>query len=94
MPVRLPSGETVNLTDGRAQSLLAIKVPLRVTCSSCSILVINGHSCHESGCPESWKDETRDCDECGCEFHPQERRQRFCGTDCANSHFGLNPDGE
>ena len=32
-----------------------------VTCASCEVLVINNVICHELGCPNAWKDETREC---------------------------------
>lgn len=43
--------------------------------------MINGVFCHESGCPEAWRDSVRECAECGDEFHPIDRYQRLCG-DC------------
>ena len=30
-----------------------------VICDSCEVLVINNVICHETGCPDAWKDETR-----------------------------------
>lgn len=35
---------------------------LRVRCSCCEALVINGTPCHETGCPN----QSRECRECGC----------------------------
>jgi len=54
----------------------------RVHCDSCEVLVINGVICHERGCPDAWRDEIRECCECGCDFHPTERHQRFCDAEC------------
>ena len=34
-------------------------------CQSCEVLNINGVNCHEIGCPDAWKDYTRECKECG-----------------------------
>jgi len=45
-------------------------------CDSCEMLSINGHACHETGCPNSrktWIEERGEfvlfleCRECGCE---------------------------
>jgi len=49
---------------------------VRVGCSQCAALVINGLPSHESGCPN----ETRECAECGIRIP---KRQRVC-EDCAN----------
>lgn len=38
-------------------------VTVRVKCSGCAALVINGTPCHETGCPN--KVVTRDCFNCG-----------------------------
>jgi hypothetical protein len=50
-------------------------------CASCEALRINGVLCHEAGCPDAWKDYTRECFECGCDFQPSSRHQRTC-MDC------------
>ena len=57
-------------------------------CPQCQIAYINGIRCHETGCPEAWKDYDRECDHCGCDFRPEERYQRFCSPCCACSAFG------
>ena len=57
-----------------------------VTCDSCEVLVINNIICHETGCPDAWKDETRECKWCGCCFKPEERSQNFCDSDCAEAY--------
>ena len=51
-------------------------------CDACEIVVINGVLCHESGCPDSWRDETRECRECGREFSPADRRAEHCDEQC------------
>ena len=43
--------------------------------------MINKVLCHETGCPDSWRDYTRECFTCGCDFHPEERYQCNC-QDC------------
>lgn len=53
-------------------------------CDACEALVINGVLCHETGCPDSWKDTERECKECGCDFVPEDRDQWFCSEECAN----------
>ncbi|MFW6061590.1 MAG: hypothetical protein ACOC93_02160 [Planctomycetota bacterium] len=50
-------------------------------CDSCSPSRINGVLCHEQGCPDAWRDETRSCQECGTEFYPAQRHQQLC-PDC------------
>jgi hypothetical protein len=52
-------------------------------CDGCSPVRINGMSCHEHGCTESWRDHARECFECGCDFSPESSRQRTC-DDCLN----------
>lgn len=52
-------------------------------CDSCQIVAINGIACHEIGCPDSWKDTTRECFECGCDFSPEGRYDQTC-PDCLN----------
>jgi hypothetical protein len=57
-----------------------------VTCDSCAVLVINNVICHETGCPDAWKDETRECKWCGRRFKPEYSQQEFCCSDCADSY--------
>ncbi len=59
------------------------EIGLRCGCDSCSPSRINGVICHESGCPDAWRDKTYECFECGCDFAPESRHQRVC-QDCAN----------
>lgn len=51
-------------------------------CSSCEACVINGVYCHETGCPDSWKDERRECKWCGLTFTPKEKHQWCCCDEC------------
>jgi hypothetical protein len=57
-----------------------------VTCESCELLVINNIICHETGCPDAWKDETRICTWCGRHFKPEDRNQEFCDSTCAEAY--------
>ena len=57
-------------------------------CDSCDCLFINGHKCHEHGCPDAWKDQVRECAECGCEYTPEDKDQVFCSNHCGNLHTG------
>ena len=59
-----------------------------VTCNSCEVLVINNVICHEIGCPEAWRDETRYCKWCGSKFKPEHPDQRFDNDDCAEIYYG------
>ena len=54
-------------------------------CDACQVLVINNHVCHELGCPETWKTEIRRCRCCGDSFQPENRYQRYCCDDCADT---------
>ena len=56
-------------------------------CGSCEALMINGVLCHERGCPESWQDEVRECNECGCDFKPETKDQFFCSDDCCENYY-------
>ena len=52
-------------------------------CTACEVLMINGVRCHEIGCTEAWKEQTRQCRLCGDSFKPDHRYQNTC-TDCLN----------
>lgn len=60
------------------------------SCDQCEVLSINGCACHETGCVNSWRDPVTgepnpvECYECGCDFVPEERRQRYCSYDCVS----------
>ena len=51
-------------------------------CQSCEALMINGVYCHETGCPDSWKDYRVDCFDCGFDFVPKVKGYYLC-PDCA-----------
>lgn len=57
-------------------------------CDSCEVLSINGANCHETGCPDAWRDETRECKWCGSEFTPETRDQTCCEESCADAYYG------
>lgn len=57
-------------------------------CSSCQILYINGFRCHETGCPEAYKDEIRSCEWCGSPFVPETIHEKFCTPECAEAYYG------
>ena len=56
-------------------------------CDQCEVLTINGVRCHETGCPNAWKDERRECAWCGVEFTPEERHQSCCSPECMNAYY-------
>lgn len=58
-------------------------------CDSCQLIKINGVVCHETGCPEAWKDESRECVECGMDFQPEERYQQTCDPHCYATFMGM-----
>jgi hypothetical protein len=57
-----------------------------IRCDSCAAVAINGHFCHETGCPDAWQGEPHYCQECGCLFTPEYRRQTTC-VDCQEDVF-------
>jgi hypothetical protein len=56
---------------------------VHVSCDSCDVLVINNIVCHETGCPDSWRDKKKVCFTCGFDFKPEDRYQSNC-QDCIN----------
>jgi hypothetical protein len=58
----------------------------RLRCPSCQLARINGIVCHETGCPDSHLFTTRGCKWCGQTFAPEDKSQRFCSDDCAESY--------
>lgn len=67
------------------------KFEQQYSCDSCQLVRINGVVCHETGCPDAWKDEIRECEECGSEFKPESRLQYCCDDYCSNAYNGLTP---
>ncbi len=66
-------------------------------CRSCQLARINGIVCHETGCPDAWRDEERECKECGCDFEPDSRWQTHCDgcwQDAMQWQDILDGDGE
>lgn len=64
-------------------------------CQSCELLRINGVVCHEIGCPDAWRDEVRECRECGTAFRPTlYRHQHFCCEGCLNAYYGIDCEEE
>jgi hypothetical protein len=58
-------------------------------CSQCEALMINGVYCHETGCPEAWRDERRECGWCGQVFRPEIHHAICCDDSCYRSLNGL-----
>ena len=50
-------------------------------CDGCAPAMIQGVLCHETGCPDAWRDYTKKCRECGCKFLRTDRWQVEC-EDC------------
>jgi len=63
-------------------------------CQSCEVVNINGCNCHETGCPDAWRDEKRECKWCGSMFTPEEQGQDYCDTSCYAAYNGLAFDEE
>jgi len=57
-------------------------------CPSCEVLYINGVRCHETGCPDAWKDEVRECKWCGTEFKPLLPGMECCSHSCEVAYSG------
>ena len=64
----------------------ATRVKRVVTCSSCELMSINGIVCHETGCPDAWRDSKRECKWCGSDYKPEDRYQILCSDDCADAY--------
>jgi len=47
-------------------------------CDGCQVLRISGVLCHETGCPEAWRDRPTACADCGFEFMRESRYQTLC----------------
>lgn len=56
-------------------------------CNSCEQLNINGVNCHETGCPDAWKDQHIKCKWCGLIFLPEEKSQQFCEESCSDAYY-------
>jgi len=64
-------------------------------CDSCEVLVINGMLCHETGCPNAWRDTMLECVECGALFRPETRHQKYCSDSCWAAYNGYpDPDAD
>ena len=50
-------------------------------CDGCAPSRINGVLCHESGCPDAWRDYQVACYTCGDGFFPEEKGIMVC-PDC------------
>lgn len=61
-------------------------------CDSCQMVRINGVACHETGCPDAWRDCQRECKWCGTEFVPGHPNQSCCDEDCYRSYHNLPTD--
>lgn len=64
------------------------KFAVEISCDSCQLIRINGLVCHETGCPNAWKDTSRECKECGTEFQPQASHEKFCSHSCESGYYG------
>ena len=55
-------------------------------CNQCEVLYINGIKCHETGCPEAYKDEVKECLWCGSKFKPDDKDQNCCSEECLQDY--------
>lgn len=60
-------------------------------CQSCEAVRINGVLCHEIGCPDAWRDYSRDCQWCGATYMPDDQDQLCCDEACAAAYYDV-PD--
>lgn len=65
-------------------------------CHSCEVVNININGvqvqAHEHGCPDAWRDEIRECAECGSEFEPEDSHQTYCDHACFCAAYGIRDD--
>lgn len=64
------------------------KFERQYSCNYCQLIRINGVVTHETGCTEAWKDYKLECSECGNEFKPEEKDQKYCSPCCENQYHG------
>lgn len=67
---------------------------VRRMCNSCAILYVNGIRCHETGCPEAFRDTLVECRWCGSAFVPEEKGQLYCSDSCYGADNGMAEDIE
>ncbi len=65
-----------------------VKTMVHHNCDQCDAIFINGHLSHEIGCPDSWKDYSIECRECGQLFIPETRYQDCCSDTCSEMYHG------
>lgn len=63
-----------------------------MSCDSCAQVRINGVLCHETGCPNAWKDAEVFCEFCDSQFKPETKGQQFCCDSCQDSFTGVSRD--
>lgn len=59
-----------------------------MNCQSCQVVNINGIRCHETSCPDAWRDTARACKECGFKFRPESRNEVCCSHSCDVAYAG------
>lgn len=63
-------------------------------CDQCSLMTIQGIVCHETGCPNAWRDPLTGepnpvmCFECGTMFAPEDSGQSLCDDNCSEAYYG------
>ena len=58
-------------------------------CNQCQELMINGVRCHETGCPDAWRDIAKECEWCGQSFVAEFKAQPCCDDDCYHAWSGI-----
>ncbi len=56
-------------------------------CAECELVVINGHRCHEHGCPAAWRDTVRECKNCDTKFSPEYKEHDCCDKFCSDIYY-------
>ena len=64
-------------------------ITLLCGCDGCRPSRINGVLCHETACPDAWRDYAVECFECGRSIYPETREESLAGrhfvcADCRN----------
>jgi hypothetical protein len=60
-----------------------------MNCPSCRVMMTNGRRCHETGCPDAWRDLIRKCRWCGSDFTPASAGAAFCDDSCYRAYYGM-----
>lgn len=59
-----------------------------IKCEQCDSATVNGVFVHEQGCPDTWRNEVRECRVCGEGFNPKYKLDFYCSSYCFSRQWG------